>query len=120
MPVTVISPDPSDLLHLAPEVILSAWGLVVLLVDFGPLRRTSPGRKGGGLGLVTLIGVLAALVSTILPEIPGLAPTTDREPSLVLGTVVGGPLVNRLNALVLVLLGLVVALSTTWEFTEHW
>ncbi|WP_435017276.1 NADH-quinone oxidoreductase subunit N [Tundrisphaera sp. TA3] len=120
MPVTVISPDPRDLLHLAPEVILATWGLVVLGIDFGLLRRTSADRKGRVLGLITLIGVLAALVSTILPEIPGLAPTTHREPSLMLGTVVGGTLVGRINAVVLILLGLVVALSTTWRFTEHW
>ncbi len=30
----VLTLDPSDLLHLAPEIVLATWGLVVLAVDF--------------------------------------------------------------------------------------
>ena len=119
-PTVAISPDPRDLIHLAPVVILAVWGLVVLAVDFALLRRVAADRKGRALGLLTLVGVLAALVTTLLPEVPGLAPTTHREPSLLLGTVVGGILVSRLNTLILLLLVLIVPLSTTRRFTEHW
>ncbi len=120
MPDAVLSPDARDLIHLAPAALLSAWGLVVLAVDFTLLRGVPAARRARTLGLVTLAGVLAALVSAFLPEYPGLASKAAREPSLFLGTALGGPLAERLNALVVVLLGLVVALSASWTFTEHW
>ena len=120
MPEAVLSPDVRDLIHLAPEVILSAWGLIVLGVDLIFLRRTRPERKARALGMVTLVGVLLAFVAAFLPETSGLVARSAREPSLFLGTVIGGPLTGRLNALVVLLLGLVVAISASWAFTEHW
>ncbi len=120
MPTPPLSPDARDLIHLAPEVVLGLWGLVVLAVDFALLRGVSSPRRARVLGLVTLAGVLAALVLAFLPEFPGLVARATREPSLFLGTATGGPLAVRLNALVVILLGLVVALSSTWMFTEHW
>ena len=117
-PSIVLSPNPGDLVHLAPEVVLSTWGLVVLAVDFTWLRKVPSGRRAQVLGLVTLLGVLGALVGCFLPEL--LGKTGEGEPSLFIGMVSGGPLVERLNALIVVLLGLVVALSASWTFTEHW
>ncbi len=114
----VLSPDANDLIHLAPEVILAVWGLLLLIVDFTALRQVESSRRGRVLGLLSLVGVLLALVGCFLPgwSARGLA----AEPSLFLGTVSGGPLIVGLNAVVVVLLGLVVALSTSWTFTEHW
>ena len=120
MPEAVLSPDVRDLIHLAPEVILAVWGLIVLGVDLAFLRRTRPDRKARLLGLVTLVGVLLAFVASLLPETSNLVAKGVREPSLFLGTVIGGPLTQRLNALVVLLLGLVVAISASWAFTEHW
>ncbi len=120
MPDPVVPPAWRDLIYLAPELILTLWGLVVLAVDFTLLRRATSPRRARALGLVALAGVLGALVSCFLREnsIPALA--VARDPSLLAGTVAGGPLIARLNALVVVLLGLVVALSASWTFTEHW
>ncbi len=120
MPDAVLAPHARDLLHIAPEVILGAWGMFVLAIDLTLLRRLAPGPKARVLGLVTLVGVLAALVGCFLPEPSRPALRVAWEPSLFLGSVAGGPLVVELNALVVVLLGLVVALSASWDFTEHW
>ena len=120
MPDAIASPALNDLIHLAPEITLAIWGLVVLLLDVSLLRQVASSRRGRTLALLTLAGVLVALVSAFLPEFSGASVKGDREPSLLLGAVVGGPLTVWFNALVVVLLGLVVALSASWTFTEHW
>ena len=115
-----LAPDARDLIHLAPAVVLAAWGLLVLAVDFGVLRRVAPGRRAGVLGLISLVGALLALVASFAPEFATPAADAAREPSAFLGTIAGGPLVERLNAATCVLLALVVAISAAWAFTEHW
>ncbi len=115
-----LSPTALDLIHLGPEVVLSFWGLLVLVVDFAGLRHLASDRRAKTLGTVTLVGVLLALVAAFLPEFVAKAEGAPREPSLFLGTIAGGPLVERLNAVTLILLGLVVAVSASWAFTENW
>ncbi len=120
MPEPPLAPDAFDLVALAPSVVLTIWGLVVLAVDFGGMRGLPSARRGQVLGLVALVGVLLALVACALPEYPGWGSRAGREPALFLGAAMGGPLVEWSNALIVVLLGLVVALSSSWAFTEHW
>ncbi len=115
-----LSPTALDLIHLGPEVVLSFWGLLVLVVDFAGLRHLASDRRAKALGTITLVGVLLALVAAFLPEFVAKAEEATREPSLFLGTIAGGPLVERLNAVTLVLLSLVVAVSASWAFTENW
>ena len=115
-----LAPDARDLIHLGPEVVLSVWGLLVLVIDIAALRRVASERRAKTLGLISLVGVLLALVSAFLPELVSRPAGFALEPSLFLGTIAGGPLIERLNAVTLVLLGLVVALSSVWAFTEHW
>ena len=115
-----LAPDARDLIHLGPVVVLSFWGLLVLVVDFAGLWRVAPARRGQVLSLLSLVGVLLALVSAFLPEFVPQVAGAALEPSVFLGTIAGGPLVERLNAITCVLLGLVVAVSATWAFTEHW
>ena len=122
MPIAALplAPNARDLIHLGPEVVLSVWGLLVLVVDFAALRHVAADRRAKSLGMLSLVGVLVAFVSAFLPEFVGRPPGALTEPSLILGTIAGGPLIERLNAVTLVLLGLVVALSSVWAFTEHW
>ena len=115
-----LAPLARDLIHLAPEVILAAWGLLVLVVDFAALRHVAAGRRAQVLGLISLVGVLLGLVGSFAPEFGSRVAGAAREPSLFLGTIAGGPLVERLNATTCLLLGLVVAVSAAWAFTEHW
>jgi len=115
-----LAPAARDLVHLGPEVVLSVWGLLVLVVDFAALRAVASARRGKTLGTISLIGVLLALVSSFWPELVTREAGAALEPSVFLGTIAGGPLVERLNAVTCLLLGLVVAVSATWAFTEHW
>jgi len=70
--------------------------------------------------VISLVGVLLALVAAFAPEFASKVEGAALEPTLFLGTIAGGPLVERLNAITLVLLGLVVAVSASWAFTENW
>ena len=115
-----LAPVVSDLIHLGPEVVLGAWGLLVLVVDFAGLRRVTRTRRAQTLGLVSLVGVLLALVASFMPEFVARPVWTTLEPSAFLGTIAGGPLVERLDAATCILLALVVAISASWSFTEHW
>ena len=122
MPIAALplAPNPRDLIHLGPEVVLSLWGLLVLVVDFAALRQVAADRRAKSLGMLTLVGVLVAFISAFWPEFAARPLGTSTEPSVFLGTIAGGPLIERLNALTLILLGLVIALSSVSAFTEHW
>ena len=121
MPIAVpLSPVARDLIHIGPEVVLGFWGLLVLIVDFAVLRHVGSDRRGKALGTISLVGILLALVAAFLPEMTAKVEGAALEPTLFLGTIAGGPLVERLNAIALVLLGLVVAVSASWAFTENW
>ncbi len=119
MPVN--APVLFDFIHLAPEIILSLWGLFVVMIDVALLRRRSSATRGRILGVMSIIGALAALASIYLPDMMDLGHAASNvEESLFQGTILGGLLVERLTALLLILLIFVIALSTTWDLTEHW
>ena len=112
--------DPRDFLYLAPHILLAAWGLLVLAVDFTFLRRASSATRRTFLGGLTLVGGLAALFAIAAPETLSFA---DRRPdsiTLFFDTISAGWLTDRLDLLLIILMLMVVALSTTWDFTEHW
>jgi NADH-quinone oxidoreductase subunit N len=110
-----------DFIQVAPEIILSLWGLFVVMIDVLILRNRTSVSRGRILGVVSIIGALFALASVFLPEIIDLGhAASNAEESLFQGTLVGGLLVERMTALLLVLLIFVLALSTSWNFTEHW
>ena len=47
---------------LAPEIILSAWGMIILLVGVNPRRSEGPGASAD-LGWLSLLGILAAALA---------------------------------------------------------
>ncbi len=55
-------PGAADYIRILPELVLTAFGLVVMLLD--PLFRPEDDRKP--LGIVALIGTLAAIVATLV------------------------------------------------------
>jgi NADH-quinone oxidoreductase subunit N len=128
-PTTFPTVAARDFLYVAPSILLTAWGLLVLIVDFALLRgRPEPTRRRT-LGLLTLAGVLAALVVTYLdvPTLVGTGPASatwraydDPDPPLFFGTLAGDAATVRLNLAVVALLALVVGLSLTWPFTDYW
>lgn len=110
-----------DFAYLAPVMILTIWGLVVLLADLCWFRRRSDAERRLGLGLLGLAGVLLTLITIYVdaPTFLGVAYETE-DPSLFFGTLSGDRLTVIFNALIVALLGLVIAVSMAWSFTNDW
>ncbi|MBX6315390.1 MAG: NADH-quinone oxidoreductase subunit N [Isosphaeraceae bacterium] len=111
----------ADFLYLAPEIVLTAWGLIVLMVDFGPMRRSPGPRRRMVLGWLTLAGAVLTL-ATVLIDVPGWRPSESEvaDPVLFFNTIAGDRATFWMNLLVALLLAVVVGVSMAWEFTEHW
>ncbi len=61
-----MTPNFRDVFFLAPEIVLTVWGLVVLLVDLGLARRLTPAVRRRTIGLLALAGVGVALAAAVL------------------------------------------------------
>ncbi len=116
---SVSPPIPTEFVHLAPEIVLGVLGLFVLLYDVAALRGRPSAVRSRVLGTVSIIGSLVALAATFAPEFFDIRAGLD-EDMLFQGTILGSPLVERVNSLIIVLLAFVLGLSMTWTFTEHW
>lgn len=110
-----------DFLYIAPEIALTAWGLLVLLVDVMALRGQPNERRRTLLGGLSLLGALVALglVFYDLPTVYGVA-DTNGDPILFFGTIAGDSLTVTFNGVIAAMLGLVIALSMAWTFTDAW
>src|SRR5208282_299371 len=130
--------DFRDFWHLAPAIVLSVWGLVVLLADLALAGRMSAPARRRAIGWLTLAGVaLALLAAAGLMQVQRLAQAETQgtpgwlSPSLAeyfsrpggaifLGTLSADLQTGVLNVLFILMLGLVVWLSMAWSFTEDW
>src|SRR5262249_43867025 len=131
--------DFRDLFFLAPELVLTAWGLLVLLVDLGLARRLSPPARRQSIGWLSLVGVGLGLVAALAvfavpvfvrayPEgsmASWFSPATikylfETDPTLFFGTLSGDVQTGYFNVVYTILLGLVLRLSMAWSFTEEW
>jgi NADH-quinone oxidoreductase subunit N len=126
-----------DVFYLLPEIVLAAWGLLVLLVDVGSARGMSPEgrrRRIGGLSLVGVgIALVAAAVVCFVPLFVRADTTAERwwisaenasyfvdtDPFIFFGTISGDSQSAFFNLLYVALLGLVVGLSMSSCFTEE-
>jgi NADH-quinone oxidoreductase subunit N len=136
MEPTLPSVDLRDFWYLAPAIVLSAWGLLVLLVDLALARRLSAAARRQTIGLLALAGVVVALLAVLgLVQVQQMAGTESppgwlssslatyfsQAPSTIfLGTLASDPQTEVFNVLFIVLLGLVIWLSMAWSFTEEW
>ncbi len=132
------SVDFRDFWHLAPAIVLSVWGLVVLLTDLALAGRMSAPARRRTIGWLTLAGVaLALLAAAGLMEVQQLAQAETQgttgwlSPSLAeyFGRPAGAIFLGTLSAdlqtvifdvLFISMLGLVVWMSMAWSFTEDW
>ncbi|MGA8352458.1 MAG: NADH-quinone oxidoreductase subunit N, partial [Isosphaeraceae bacterium] len=130
--------DFRDFWHLAPAIVLSVWGLVVLLADLALAGRMSAPARRRAIGWLTLAGVaLALLAAAGLIQVQQLAKAETQgtpgwlSPSLAeyfsraggaifLGTLSADLQTGVLNVLFILMLGLVVWQSMAWSFTEDW
>ncbi|MGP0066560.1 MAG: NADH-quinone oxidoreductase subunit N [Isosphaeraceae bacterium] len=134
-PLTV---DFRDVFYLSPQIVLTFWGLLVLLVDLSLAKRLNPEARRRAIGWLSLSGVAVALVAAVVvclgplyvtqfseKAAEWLSPQTynyllDTDPSLFFGTISGDSQVGYFNVLYIFLLGLILYLSMAWSFTEEW
>jgi NADH-quinone oxidoreductase subunit N len=130
--------DFRDFWFLTPVMVLSAWGLLVLLVDLALARRLSSDDRRRTVGRLAMVGValgLFAAVGLILIQqtiqgqedaAPGWMSASLAEyfrtagGTIFLGTLSADPQTGWINILFILLLGLVIWLSMAWSFTENW
>jgi NADH-quinone oxidoreductase subunit N len=130
--------DFRDVFFIAPEIVLTVWGLVILLVDLGLARRLTPLGRRQTVGLLALAGVVIALAVAVfvcfVPLMVRAYPQDDSpwlsaqavkylneaDPVIFFGTLAGDVQTAFFNILYIVLLGLIVGLSMSWSFTEEW
>ena len=114
-------PDLEQIRAILPEILLTAWGLAVLLLDVGPLRERSAETRRTVLGMISIGGAAAVLGLLLIPAFggPGGAPS-DLDPTHFGGTIADDFMTQVFNGLIALLLGLVVGLSMARDFTEHW
>jgi NADH-quinone oxidoreductase subunit N len=123
MPDTAVPTiNPHDFYYLAAEIVLAVWGLVVLMVDFGLLRRRPSPARQRVLGWLTMAGTLATL--GVLLYLRGLyidpSGANDPDPYILFGFLAGDILTFWMNVAITLMLALVVAMSMAWRFTDHW
>ncbi len=127
-----------DVFYLSPAIVLTVWGLLVLLVDLGLAKRLSSAARRLVIGRLALVGVGVALVAALavcmVPLLVSNYPDEaakwfsgstisyliDTDPFLFFGTIAGDAQVGYFNILYVILLGLVFYLSMAWSFTEEW
>jgi NADH-quinone oxidoreductase subunit N len=139
MPTSAPLPlDFRDVFFLGPEIVLTTWGLLVLLVDLSLARRLSSAARRRTIGWLSLAGVGLALVVALLvclvplyvrayPEAmeawfsrSTITYLFDSDPSLFSRTLAGDAQTGFFNILYVILLGLILWLSMAWSFTEEW
>ncbi|MGC8641418.1 MAG: NADH-quinone oxidoreductase subunit NuoN [Isosphaeraceae bacterium] len=136
MQPTLPSVDFRDFWFLAPAIVLSAWGLLVLMTDLALARRLTPSARRRTVGWLALVGVALALVAAVgLMQVEQL--TSSESPpawlpaslvsyfsqapgAIFLGTLSADSQTAVFNVVFVVLLGLVIYMSMAWSFTEEW
>ncbi|MEW4568482.1 NADH-quinone oxidoreductase subunit N [Tautonia sp. JC769] len=109
-----------QLWSLAAPLWLTLWGLVVLLLDVALMRGASGPSRRNRLGLLALLGPIGVLALLLAPLLVPSAGFSDLDPTLFYGTIAGDLLTQSFHALIALLLAMVLGLSLTWDFTEHW
>jgi NADH-quinone oxidoreductase subunit N len=131
-------PNLRDVFFLAPHIVLTVWGLVVLLVDLALASRQAPAVRRRTIGVLALAGagvaLAAALIVWAVPLMLQAYPQEEyswlsaqdvkylsqADPVVFFGTIGGDIQSAYFNLLYVALLGLIIAMSMSWSFTEEW
>jgi hypothetical protein len=129
--------DFRDVFFVSPEIVLTVWGLLVLLVDLGLERRLSAAMRRRAIGWLSLAGVGVAFVAAVVVCFVPLyvrawpldaesgsagrpSPTySDRIRSCSYGTLAGDGQ-SVLQSPLRPPAGPCPVLSMAWSFTEEW
>jgi NADH-quinone oxidoreductase subunit N len=135
--IATMALDARDVFFLSPEIVLTFWGLLVLLVDLALARHQTSAARRRTIGWLSLAGVVVALAAAALvcfvplyvrayPEEASawFSQNTvnylfEWDPPLFFGTLAGDSQVGFFNLVYISLLGLVLWLSMAWSFTEE-
>jgi NADH-quinone oxidoreductase subunit N len=140
MPSTVSQINFHNIFLLAPEIVLGAWGLVLLLIDLGPLRGKPAAERQRLLCRYAMAGVLLCMLTALYALVVRFNVTqgfgysiqgsrfdfaqvdylSNPDPQVFFGTISADLLCDAFNLLLAGMLALVVWLSGTWSFTENW
>ena len=130
--------DFRDLFFLAPEIVLTLWGFVVLVVDRALALKLTAATRQRAIGVLSLVGVAIALLAAgivcFLPLSLRAYPAedtswlshqfvsylTDADPFIFFGTLAGDGQTAFFNILYVLLLGLIMGMSMSWSFTDEW
>ncbi|MDB5352428.1 MAG: proton-translocating NADH-quinone oxidoreductase, chain [Planctomycetota bacterium] len=119
-PLKVLS---GDMLYIAPEIALTVLGLLVLIYDFAVVRKRPSAERQSRLAWLTLFGVVATFAIQLVMMLPqdwGGFDTANLYFPLFSGTIASDGTSSWMNLTVIGLLGLIVIMSMSWSFTEHW
>ncbi len=123
-----------DFFAIGPELVLAAWGLVVIAADLGPCRKLTSESRRRVVGGIAMLGAIATLAVSILAlfirfspdgvdsplNLTGINYANTPDPTLFFGTIAGDLMTEFFNVLLSTLLVLVVWTSTAWSFTDDW
>jgi NADH-quinone oxidoreductase subunit N len=118
-----LAAEPVDLgqfWYLASPIWLAAWGLAVLLLDVALTRRSPGPSRRSTLGRLAMLGPVGVFVLLLWPVAFPSEAVADPDPSLFYGTIAGDLLALSFHGLIALLLAMVIGLSMSWDFTEHW
>ncbi|MDR3639197.1 MAG: NADH-quinone oxidoreductase subunit NuoN [Isosphaeraceae bacterium] len=133
-PTAALTLDFRNFFVLAPEITLAAWGMLVLMVDVGWLRKRPSAERQQTTARLAMVGTVLALAVALVPfivrfNVYGLQETLNfvridpqihPDPVLFFGTIAGDLLTETLNVVFILMLALVVRMSTAWTFTDNW
>jgi NADH-quinone oxidoreductase subunit N len=105
-----------------PEVILGAWGLLLLLVDAVARRRgADPSKRRARVGALALLGCFAAIAWMLRPLLGlGDPSSSDPDPLVFGGALADDMLTSLFGGLLVLMLAMVVGISMSGVFDEDW
>lgn len=109
-----------DFILFSPVILLTAWGLVTLILDLTVLAGLDDSNRNRALGLWTIAGLVGSLVLCQFLAFEYVGGTSGQDSLIFYETLNGGILYTQFAALILLFATLVTCLSMVWNFTTHW
>jgi len=109
-----------DFILFSPVILLTAWGLLTLILDLTVLAGLDDSSRNRALGLWTITGLVGSLVLCQFLAFEYVGGASGQDSLIFFDTLNGGILYTQFSALILLFATLVTCLSMVWNFTTHW